>query len=127
MRACSNQSISLRRKCSACKKLLLNGNKPCSINDSILNENKHLFLQVDRGGLYACAEFTYAVTTLSVQFHTAINADTTVKRVLFASSNQRADFTLATTNVLKAQNHADLVIQKCASGHKLCIWLLCKK
>ena len=62
-------------------------------------------MEVDRGGLYASTELNYAVTALSVQFYTAINADTTVKRMLFVSSNQRADFTLAMTNVMKAQDH----------------------
>ena len=104
-----------------------NGNEPCNIDDSIPDKNKHLFLQVDRGGLYTPIEFTYAVTALSVQSYTSINADTTVKRMLFALSNPRADFTLATTNVLKAQDHANLVIQRCASEHKLCVWLLCKR
>ena len=52
---------------------------------------------------------------LSVRFYTASNADTTVKLMLFASSNQRTDFTLATTKVLKAQDHANLVIQNCIS------------
>ena len=94
---------------------------------SIPDENKHLFLQIDRCRLYAPTEFTYAVTALSIQFYTAINLDTTVKRMLFASSNQWADFMLATTNVLKVQDHTNLVIQKCASGQKLCIWLLCKR
>ena len=121
------RSISRRRKCSAWKKLLVNGNKPCNIDYSIPDENKQLFLQVVRGGLYAPTKFIYAVTALSVQFYTAINADATVKCMLFASSNRRADFTLTTTNVSKAQDHANLVIQKCASEHKLCVWLLRKK
>ena len=127
MSGCIGRRVSHRRKCSACRKLLVSGNEPCNIDDSIPNENEQLFLLVDRDGLYAPTEFTYALTCLSVQFYTAINADTTVKRKLFASSNQRADFTLVTTNVLKAQDRANLVIQKCASGHKLCAWLLCKK
>ena len=80
-------------------------------------------MRVGRG---APTEFTYSVTALSVQFHTAINADTTVKRMLFVSSNRRADFTLATTNVLKAQDYVNLFIEKCALGHKLCVWLLGK-
>ena len=41
---------------------------------------------------YVPTEFIYAVTALSFQFYTAINADTSVKRKLFASGNQRADF-----------------------------------
>ena len=83
------------------------------------------FLQVDSGGLYASTEFIYAVTAFRAQFYTAINADTTVKRMLFASSNQRADFMLATTNVLKAHDHTKSCDPNCASGHKLCVWLLC--
>ena len=103
------RSISRRRKCSAHKEPFVNGNEPCNIDDSILDENKHLFSQVGGGGLYTLTEFTYAVTALSVQFYITINADTAVKCMLFASSNRRADFSLATTNVLKAQDHANLV------------------
>ena len=50
------RSISRRRKCSACKKLLV-GNEPCNI-DFIPDENKQLFLQVDRSGLHASIAFT---------------------------------------------------------------------
>ena len=110
---CIGRSISRRRKCSPCRELLVNGNEPCNIDDNIPDENKLVFLQVDRGGLHAFTEFTYVVTALSVQFYTAINADTTVKPMLLASSNQQADFTLATTNISKAQDQANFVIQKC--------------
>ena len=92
MSGCIGRRISRKRKRSACRKFLVNGNEPCNIDDSIPDENKDLFLQVGRGGLYDPAEFTYAVTALSVQFHTAINADTTVKRLLFSLSNQQADW-----------------------------------
>ena len=100
------RSISRRRKCFACRKLLVNSNESCNIDVSIPDENKQLglFLQVNRGGLYAPTEFIYAVTDLSVQFYTAISVDTTIKHKLFALSNQLAGFTLATTNVLKAQD-----------------------
>ena len=86
------RSISRRRKCSACRERLVNGNEPCNIDDNISDENRHLFLQVGGCGFYVPTEFIYAVTALSVQFYTAINADTTAKRKLFAPSNQRADF-----------------------------------
>ena len=79
-------SISHRRKCSACMELLVDGNKPCNIDDSIPDENKQLFLQVDRGGLYAPTAVYICV--VHIQFCTAIYADTTVKHKLFASSNQ---------------------------------------
>ena len=81
------------------------------------DENKQLFWQVDTDGLYLPTAFTYSMITFSTQFYTAINADTTVKRNLLKSSIPWANFTLATTNVLKVQDHANLVIQKCPSGH----------
>ena len=51
-------SISRRRKCSACRELLVNGNGPCNIDDSISDENKQLFLLVGGGGLCAPSKFT---------------------------------------------------------------------
>ena len=42
------RSILRRRKCSVCRKHLVNGSKPCKIDDSIPDENEQLFLQVDR-------------------------------------------------------------------------------
>ena len=112
-----DRSISRRRKCSVYRELLVDGNKFCNIDDSIPVENKQLFLQVEKGGVYAPTEFTYAVTALSVRFYTAIYTNTTVKRKLFASSNQWADFTLVTTNVLKAEGTRSC--KTCASGQSL--------
>ena len=113
------RSISHRRRCSACKEILVQSGKQPELDVMKPEEHRQLFAIADRGGLAAPTEFCFAVTALSVQFYSAIAADISIKHKLFASKNQRYDFTIAIMNVMQAHsNFKNLVHQKCSAGHQ---------
>lgn len=111
------RSIARRRKCSACKELLIKHDDLPQLADCVPLEHAHLFVMADRGGLSAPTELCFIITALAVQQYTAICSDSTVKSRLMALPNQRCAFTSAALNVGKSGSFRNLFIQKCTAEH----------
>ena len=69
------RSICSRRRCSACKNLLIANEEVPQLNKSVPEEHAQLFKMADRGGLGAPTEFCFATTCIAVQHYTAIMVD----------------------------------------------------
>ena len=69
------RSITRRRKCASCKELLIKSNEVPPIPASEIPEHTKLLEMADRGGLSVPTEYCFAVTTLAVQYYTAIIAN----------------------------------------------------
>ena len=111
------RSIARRRKCSACKHLLIKDDDLPQLADSVRLEHAHLFEMADHGGLSAPTEFCFIITALAVQQYTAVCSDFTVNSRLMALPNQRCAFTSAAANVGESGSFRKLYIQECTAGH----------
>ena len=76
------RSVSRQRRCSACKKIFVKDDDPHRISDCVPEGHKRLFSIADPSGLSATTAFCFAVSAVSVQYHTTTASDTAIKQTL---------------------------------------------
>ena len=111
------RSICRRRRCSACKDLLVANEETPQLHKSVPEEHAQPFEMADRGGLSTPTEFCFATTCVAVQHYTAIMLDEATKLKLLAVKNQRSAFTSAISHVVMSQSFGRLLEQRCSAGH----------
>ena len=115
---CIGRSIGCRRKCAACKDILLvDRDNEIFLSDYVPQDYMKLFDDADRGSLAVPTEFCFALTAIAVKVYNAISSDDTIKERLLSSSNQRLIFVLTIIKVIAFSNYKDLLYQKCAKNH----------
>ena len=82
--------ISNRKKCIACRDLLLASCDPLHIADFVAQEEKKLFDIADRGGLSKPSEFCYVVTSLAVVYFSTVASDKLQLKKLLCAQNFRS-------------------------------------
>ena len=113
------RSTARRRKCTACKEILVMSNDTPPLIDSVPDEDKSLFEIVNRGGLSTSFEFSFTVTVLSAQYYTAIAADELKLQKLLAKPNQHSVFVHATSVAVFAPASLRCLLDiKCSSNHE---------
>ena len=112
------RSISRRRRCSACKELLvLNDEENVAPPDFVGNSNT-LFHLANRGGLCIPSEFCFALTSFAVQNYNFLSFDVTLKEKLLTTCNPRQVFIYALKSIASSSDiYTSLVSKTCASGH----------
>ena len=111
------RSISRRRKCNACKLLLVDSYAAPEIQKCAPTVCVELFESVDRGGLSAPTQLCFATTAIAVQLYTALASDAVIKKKLLGLSNQRSAFTIAVSKVVASHSCKNLLQQHCRAGH----------
>ena len=110
--------ISNRKKCIACKDLLLASCDPLHIADFVAQKEKKLFDIADRGGLSKPSEFCYVVTSLAVVYFSTVASDELNHKKLLCAQNSRSVFCAAATRaVSNSPPLLHLINVKCATGH----------
>lgn len=110
-----SRSISRRRKCSACKEMLITQTDR-EIQISIPPEHKQLFEMADRGGLSSPSELCFAITALAFQSYNLICGDTVTKRRLLALNNACSVFVATLADIAESfDNH--VLSQRCTNDH----------
>ena len=112
------RSIGRRRKCEACKDILLvDRDNEIFLSDYVPQDYTKLFDDADRGSLAVPTKFCFALTAIAVQCYNAISSDNTIKERLLSSSNQRLIFASSILKVIAFSGYKDLLNQKCAKNH----------
>ena len=91
-----------RRKCSACKEILIMSDESPSLQDCLPEEYKSLFEMANRRGLSAPSEYCFTITNLATQYYSTIAADEEKLHQLYALPNQRSAFVTAVTVAVAA-------------------------
>ena len=112
------RSIGRRRKCAACKYMLLvDRDNEIFLSDYVLQDYMKLFDKADRGSLAVPTEFCFALMGIAVKGYNPISSDDTIKERLLSSSNQRLIFVLSIIKVIAFSDYKDLLYQKSAKNH----------
>ena len=112
------RSIYRQNKCSDCKRLLIASGEVPQLHTCVPPEHAELFKIADRGGLSMPTEFCFAITTLAVQFYSAVMSNDIIRGNLLSHSNQRSAFLSAVCEVAASSVHKTLLQQTCAAVAK---------
>lgn len=109
--------ISRRRKCKACKELLIDSESTLSLSDVSEAENL-LIAMADRGGLSVPKQYCFAICALGVQIYSKLNSNDSIRQKFFCLKNQREAFVSALTHLVKQNSDHDFLLdQTCEEGH----------
>ena len=111
------RSVSCRRKCSDCKRLLVASGDVPELPTCVPPEHARLFEIADRGGLSMPTAFCFAVTALAVQFCSALMSNDIIRGTLLSLSNQRSCFVSSVSEVAASGVHKSLLQEKCSASH----------
>ena len=110
--------ISRRRKCTACKDLLIDPKNIPSIGD--VSEVKDLRLAMaDCDGLSAPKQYCFAICALGVQIYSQLSSNESIQQQFLCLNNQQVAFVSVLTEVVKqnTDQHEFLLNQTCNEGH----------
>ena len=96
------RSIAWRRKCSACKEILVASNDGSPLQVCVPDEHKPVFEMVNRGEQSIPSIFCFTFTALAEQYYKAIVADKMKLQRMLAQPNQLRVFVPATTIAVRS-------------------------
>ena len=110
--------ISRRRKCTACKDLLIDRENIPSLGD-VSKVKDLLVAMADRCGLSAPKQYCFAICALGVHIYSKLRSNDSVRKQFLCFNNQRVAFISVLTEVVKqnADQHEFLLNQTCNEGH----------
>ena len=111
------RAISRRRHCSSCTGLLVLSSDAPPVNESIPERYKTIIQMTNRGGLSEPTELCFGVTTLAVQYYTAISGNSNIMKKLLCCQNQQAVFVEAVCDVVQAFLCGGPLFVRCESSH----------
>ena len=112
------RAISRRRHCLECKNILVLSNDDPELVGSIPDKYKTVLQVADRGGLSEPSELCFMVTTLAVQYFSAISANSDIMKKLMCCQNQREVFVNAVRQVAESSAIlGGLLFVECDASH----------
>ena len=107
--------ISRRRKCAACKDLLIDRENTPSLGD-VFEVKDLLLAMADRGGLFAPKHCYFCFRN---QIYSKLRSNDSIRKQFLCLNNRRVAFVSALTEVVKenADQHEFLLNQICNEGH----------
>lgn len=116
------RSVSLQKKCSACRSLLLDNGKhlPLNIDEDlkVREEFSTLLQMADRGGLAKPSDYTFSISLLMYQYYSQVVSNPDLRQKFLSSDNHFRVFISIMQHMFKKCNvSSTLSSVTCSDGH----------